>query len=377
MIGVVIHEVGHNFFPMIVNSDERQWTWMDEGLNSFVEYLTEELWDNKYPSKKGAAYTITDYMKLPKNELEPVMSNSENIVRFGPNAYTKPATALNILRETIMGRKLFDYAFKEYARRWEFKHPTPADFFRTMGDASGENLDWFWRGWFYGIEPCDISLDSVKVAKADLNGKMPQFNRRQARKVDAPAVNEFDDISKIRNREDKNIKFYVDKDTSVRDFYYKYDRGLAAVDTTKFNNMSKELAVPQQSAMAEAMTDEDKTKYAGKYFYQLDFTNKGGLVMPIIVEFTFADGTKTVDRIPAQIWRLNEKHASKFYIQDKEVASIKLDPMRETADIDETNNYWGKMPEPSKFQVFKQKISAAAARGQSVGVNPMQVSGSK
>jgi hypothetical protein len=377
MIGVIIHEVGHNFFPMIVNSDERQWTWMDEGLNSFVEYLTEELWDNKYPSKKGAAYTIVDYMKLPKNELEPIMSNSENIVRFGPNAYTKPATALNILRETIMGRQLFDYAFKEYARRWEFKHPTPADFFRTMGDASGENLDWFWRGWFYGTEPCDISLDSVKVAKADLNGNAPDFGRRAARKVDAPTVNTFDDISKIRNREDKSIKFYVDRDTAVHDFYYKYDRGLAAVDTMKFNNMTKEMATPQRSAMAEAFTDEDKTKYAGKYFYQLDFSNKGGLVMPIIVEFTYADGTKQVDRIPAQIWRLNEKHVSKFYVQDKEVASIKLDPMRETADIDETNNYWGKMPEPSKFQVFKQKVNAAAARGQSIGVNPMQVSGSK
>lgn len=377
MIGVVIHEVGHNFFPMIVNSDERQWTWMDEGLNSFMEYLTEELWDNKYPSKKGAAYTIVDYMKLPKNELEPIMSNSENIVRFGPNAYTKPATALNILRETIMGRKLFDYAFKEYAKRWEFKHPTPADFFRTMSDASGENLDWFWRGWFYNIEPCDISLDSVKVAKADLNGKAPQFNRRGARKVDAPAVNDFDDISKIRNREDKNIKFYVDRDTSVRDFYYKYDRGLAAVDTTKFNSMTKEMTPPQRSAEAEAMTDEDKTKYAGKYFYQLNFSNKGGLVMPIIVEFTYADGTKSIDRIPAQIWRLNEKNCSKFYVQDKEVASIKLDPMRETADIDESNNYWGKMPSPSKFAIFKQKVNAAAARGQSVGVNPMQVSGSK
>jgi hypothetical protein len=162
MIGVVIHEVGHNFYPMIINSDERQWSWMDEGLNSFVEYLAEELWDNKFPSKKGAAYTIVDYMKLPKNELEPIMSNSENIVRFGPNAYTKPATGLNILRETIMGRKLFDYAFKEYAKRWAFKHPTPADLFRTMEDASGEDLDWFWRGWFYGTDPVDISLDSVK-----------------------------------------------------------------------------------------------------------------------------------------------------------------------------------------------------------------------
>ncbi len=377
MIGVIIHEVGHNFFPMIVNSDERQWTWMDEGLNSFVEYLTEELWDNKYPSKKGAAYTIVDYMKLPKNELEPIMTNSENIVRFGPNAYTKPATGLNILRETIMGRQLFDFAFKEYARRWEFKHPTPADFFRTMEDASGENLDWFWRGWFYGTEPCDISLDSVKAAKADLNADASKFmNRRPApAKVDAPSLNGYDDISKIRNREDKKIKFYVDRDTAVHDFYYKYDRGLAAVDTVKFSSMTKALATPQRSMEAEAFTDDDRSKYAGKYFYELNFSNKGGLVMPIIVEFTFVDGTKIIDRIPAQIWRLNEKHVSKFYVQDKEVKSIKLDPMRETADIDESNNYWGGTPQLSKFAIFKQKTNAAAARGQTTGVNPMQVSG--
>jgi hypothetical protein len=382
MIGVIIHEVGHNFFPMIVNSDERQWTWMDEGLNSFVEYLTEELWDNKFPSKKGAAYTIVDYMKLPKNELEPIMSNSENIVRFGPNAYTKPATALNILRETIMGRQLFDFAFKEYARRWEFKHPTPADFFRTMGDASGENLDWFWRGWFYNIEPCDISLDSVKVAKADLNGNPPpQFGRgpgapgANSNKVAAPIVNNFDDISKIRNREDKTIKFYVDRDTTVRDFYWRYDRGLASVDSSKFRDMTKAKTMADRAP--EPFTDEEKAKFANKFFYELNFSNKGGLVMPIIVQFTYTDGTKMIDRIPAQIWRLNEKHASKFYVQDKEVASILLDPYRETADIDETNNYWGKLPEPSKFQVFKQKVAAGAARGQSTGVNPMQVGSGK
>lgn len=376
MIGVIIHEVGHNFFPMIVNSDERQWTWMDEGLNSFVEYLTEELWDNKFPSKKGAAYTQVDYMKLPKDELEPIMTNSENIVRFGPNAYTKPATALNILRETIMGRQLFDFAFKEYARRWEFKHPTPADFFRTMEDASGENLDWFWRGWFYGTDACDISLDSVKVAKADLEGNPPtQFGgRRQPaadNKVAAPIVNNFDDISKVRNREDKKIHFYVDRDTTVRDFYWKYDRGLAAVDSSKFRDMTKAKTMADRAP--EPFTAEDKQKYANKFFYQLNFSNKGGLVMPIIVQFTYADGTKQIDRIPAQIWRLNEKHVSKFYVQDKEVASIQLDPYRETCDIDETNNYWGKLPEPSKFQVFKQR-AAAGARGQSTGINPMQVS---
>jgi hypothetical protein len=376
MIGVIIHEVGHNFFPMIVNSDERQWTWMDEGLNSFVEYLTEELWDNKFPSKKGAAYTIVDYMKLPKNELEPVMTNSENIVRFGPNAYTKPATALNILRETIMGRKLFDYAFKEYAHRWAFKHPTPADLFRTMEDASGEDLDWFWRGWFYGTDPVDISLDSVKYAKADLNGKLPEMRQRGGTpKVAPPAVNSFEDISKVRNRTDNTIKFQTDKDTATQDFYWKYDRGMVTVDTVKFAAMVKAQPAPQAFA-TDPLTEADKANYNSKYFYELNFSNKGGLVMPIIVEFTFKDGTKWTDRIPAQIWRLNEKTASKFYIHDKEVASIKLDPMRETADIDESNNYWGKMPEPSKFQLFKQK-AGGPARGQSVGTNPMQVSASK
>jgi hypothetical protein len=382
MIGVIIHEVGHNFFPMIVNSDERQWTWMDEGLNSFVEYLTEELWDNKFPSKKGAAYTIVDYMKLPKNELEPIMTNSEDIVRFGPNAYTKPATALNILRETIMGRKLFDFAFKEYAKRWEFKHPTPADFFRTMEDASGENLAWFWRGWFYNTDPCDIALDSVKVAKADLEGNIPpQFTRPAGapgvnpNKVASPIVNNYEDISKVRNREDKKIQFYVDRDTTVRDFYWKYDRGLASVDSSKFRDMTKAKTLAPRTP--EPFTDEDKAKYANKYFYELNFSNKGGLVMPIIVQFTYTDGTRQIDRIPAQIWRLNELHVSKFYVQDKEVASILLDPYRETADIDESNNYWGKLPEPSKFQVFKQKVAAGGARGQSVGVNPMQVGSGK
>lgn len=374
MLGVVIHEVGHNFFPMIVNSDERQWTWMDEGLNSFIEYLTEELWDNKFPSKKGPAYTIVNYMKLPKDQLEPVMSNSENIVNFGPNAYSKPATGLNILRETIMGRELFDYAFKEYAKRWAFKHPTPADFFRTMEDASGEDLDWFWRGWFYGTDPVDISLDSVRYAKPDFAtptnaGGGNRFNRPSGIRVDPPAVNAFEDISKIRNRENSNIKFYTDQDLAARDFYWKYDRGLATVDTTL---APKAMPAPARLPMEE-FTAAEKEAYSNKYFYELNFSNKGGLVMPIIVEFTFKDGTKSIDRIPVQIWRLNEQKTSKFYVQDKEVASIKIDPMRETADIDEKNNFWGGSATPSKFQLFKMRSGAAPARGQSVGSNPMQL----
>ena len=364
MLGVVIHEVGHNFFPMIINSDERQWTWMDEGLNTFCEYLTEELYDNKFPVTRGPAYTIRDYMKLPKDQLEPIMTNSEDIVGFGPNAYSKPATGLNILRETVMGRQLFDYAFKEYARRWAFKHPTPADFFRTMEDASGEDLDWFWRGWFYGIEACDISLDTVKYFKADVNA-IPSLTKDSTvmRGLDKPRVNSFEDLSKIRNREDKNITFLTDADTSLRDFYWKYDRNIEKYDSTKY--------AVTMSPQTEALDADGKAKYENKNVYELTFSNKGGLVMPIIVEWTFKDGTKEVDRIPAQVWRLNEKKVVKTFVKDKEVASIKLDPMRETADIDESNNSWGTIAEPTKFQMFKAK--QGAARGQTQGnINPMQ-----
>ena len=365
MLGVVIHEVGHNFFPMIINSDERQWSWMDEGLNTFVEYLTEELWDNKFPSRRGPAGSITDYMKLPKEQLEPIMTNSENIVQFGPNAYSKPATGLNILRETIMGRELFDYAFKEYARRWAFKHPEPADFFRTMEDASGEDLDWFWRGWFYSTEVCDISLDSVKYAKPDLTAVQNETKESTVKRtIDKPQVPTFDDISKIRNRDDKKINFQTDVDTSIRDFYWRYARGIEPYDTNKFD-----IKIP--ASKPEGLTDAEKEKYGIKNMYELTFSNKGGLVMPIIVEWTYKDGSKEVERIPAQVWRLNESKVVKTFIKDKEVASIKLDPLRETADINESNNSWNTIPEPSKFTVYKQ-TQAGRRGGGGQGGNPMQ-----
>ena len=367
MLGVIIHEVGHNFFPMIINSDERQWSWMDEGLNTFVEYLTEELWDNKFPSKRGPAHTIVDYMKLPKDQLEPIMSNSENIIQFGPNAYSKPATGLNILRETIMGRELFDKAFKTYAKRWAFKHPEPADLFRTMEDASGEDLDWFWRGWFYSTDPVDIAIDKVTVATPDFDGKA---NAREFKyKVEKPALNDFEDISKIRNREDKKITFYTDKDTSTQDFYWRYDRGLENVDTTKEYTIKGEAA--------ENLTEKEREKFKNLIGYQIDFSNKGGLVMPIILEFTFEDGSKLNDKISAQIWRKNEKSVSKTYFFDKKLKSIQLDPMKETADIDTSNNFWGTFSEPTKFQVFKDR-QQQRARGAAAGmVNPIQAAGKK
>ncbi|MCU0374571.1 MAG: M1 family metallopeptidase [Chitinophagaceae bacterium] len=363
MLGVVIHEVGHNFFPMIVNSDERQWSWMDEGLNTFVQYLTEELWDNKYPSRRGPAWGIVDYMKLPKDQLEPIMTNSENIVQFGPNAYSKPATGLNILRETIMGRELFDFAFREYARRWAFKHPEPADLFRTMEDASAVDLDWFWRGWFYGIDPVDIALDSVReFTLEEVAAREPQVQKRKI-PIAKPQVNSFEDVSKIRNREDKTIKFATDEDTSLRDFYWYYARGLKKIDDS-----------PAEIEMAGSvpMTGDELNEYRNKFFYEVHLTNKGGLVMPLILEFTYEDGTKDVEKVPAEIWRLNENNVTKVFVKNKKVVKIVQDPMRETADINENNNVWpGGKSEPSRFQMFK-----GGGRNRNAGSggvpNPMQ-----
>ncbi|EDM36028.1 putative aminopeptidase [Pedobacter sp. BAL39] len=353
MIGVIIHEVGHNFFPMIVNSDERQWSWMDEGLNTFCQYLAEQEWDNNYPSQRGPASKITDYMKMPKDQLEPIMTNSENIINFGANAYAKPATALNILRETVMGRELFDYAFKEYAKRWAFKHPAPADLFRTMEDASAVDLDWFWRGWFFGTDAVDIALNDVRAYR------MNTMNAAVENKQDQQAYNQGNYIiTRERNRAE-GIKFAVEQDTSLLDFYNKFDRF----------EVSKTADQEFQQYLLSLTEEERKLYESKKNFYELDFSNEGGLVMPIIIEWTFKDGTKEVDKIPAYIWRKDEHKVTKVFAKDKEVIAVQLDPYRETADINEDNNAWPRKAKPSRFELFKQQ---QAPRGSSSGSNPMQ-----
>ena len=339
-IGVIIHEVGHNYFPMIINSDERQWSWFDEGINTFVQYLAQEEFDNDYPTRRGAPANIVEYMSLPKDELEPIMTNSENIVNFGSNAYAKPATALNILRETVMGRELFDYAFKEYCRRWAFKHPTPADFFRTMEDASGVDLDWFWRGWFYSIDAVDISLDSINWYKVDLENNPEKLVDNEIKKIEKPR----ETISKIRNRE-AGIKFAVDEDPNLKDFYNSY-RPWETADSIKVTTTYK---------YEETFSPEEKQeRFGNKNFYELFFSNKGGLVMPIILEWTFEDGTTEVERIPVEIWRKSEYKISKVFVKDKVVTAIRLDPFQETADIDESNNNWPVRQVPSRFQIYKK-----------------------
>ncbi|WP_319480564.1 M1 family metallopeptidase [uncultured Draconibacterium sp.] len=354
MIGVIIHEVGHNFFPMIVNSDERQWTWMDEGLNTFVQLLTEQEWEPGYPSSRGVAANIVPYMSGDKKFISPVMTNSESVWNLGSNAYAKPSTALNILRETVMGRELFDYAFKEYAQRWMFKHPTPADFFRTMEDASGVDLDWFWRGWFFTTDHCDISMENVKWYQADT--KNPEVEKPLKKATDEEAATS---ITTIRNKtlaEDT----YRAKNPEAADFYTTYDEyKVTKEDKAEYDRFVKSLS------------DEEKELLgANLNFYQIDFKNLGGLVMPVILKFEFTDGTEDVQYIPAEIWRKNNEEVSKVFMFSKEVEQITLDPYRETADTDLNNNFWPTRKQPTRFELYKSRYGGGRYTGGAQ--NPMQ-----
>ncbi|MBD0402236.1 M1 family metallopeptidase [Flammeovirga sp. EKP202] len=337
MLSVIIHEVGHNYFPMIVNSDERQWTWMDEGLNSFLQFVAEQEWEEGYPSREGFPELIIDYMKGDPAGISPIMTNSESIHQFGYNAYSKPATALNILRETIMGRELFDYAFKEYARRWKFKHPTPADFFRTMEDASGVDLDWFWRGWFYTTEPCDISIENVTFK--ELNTKDPTIEekkRKELRSSKAPTITEL-------HNEEVGLVTRVEKKKELEDFYNSYD----PLDKTASEEK-------QFKRYQSSLTKEDKAWLQEEHFvYQIDFKNVGGLIMPIILQKVYEDGTSEKVYIPAEVWRKNNESVTKVFVEKKKVVSFVLDPNRETADIDTYNNYFPREEQVNRFQLYK------------------------
>jgi hypothetical protein len=323
MMSVIAHEVGHNFFPMIVNSDERQWTWMDEGLNSFMEYIALIEWDPNFPADRGPAKKIVPYMSGDEKGLEPIMSNSESIRQFGNNAYGKPAAALNILRETIMGKELFDYAFKTYANRWKFKHPTPEDFFRTMEDASAFDLDWYWRGWFYTTDNVDIGIKEVK--KYFVSNEAPK------------GTDEFLKSRRRRNRIEGQMVYMVAEGSES--FKPEYNKPFSIKNSTTLNEY-----------VEKTFTKEEQAKLKSpKYFYQVTFDKPGGLVMPILVELTFADGTKENHHFPAQIWRMNDKEANRTFASDKEVTKIVIDPKLETADIDVTNNTWPKEVVKSKF----------------------------
>ena len=339
MIGVIIHEIGHNFFPMIVNSDERQWAWMDEGLTTFVQYLAEQEFGEKYPdiiypnknfpSDRGPADMITDYMSVDQNFLAPIMSNPENVYSLGPNAYGKPATALNILRETIMGKDLFDYAFKTYSKRWMFKHPTPEDFFRTMEDASAVDLDWFWRGWFYTTDYVDISIKEFNQYYVSPNPSEELTNYLQ------------NDIGIPRNRWRPLV------------FFDKFEND----DDNKKENEAIENSKLLNNYLKENYTEEEiQNLEIPKYFYEIVFEKPGGLVMPIIIDIKYEDGDVQRKTYPAQVWRKNDNEVRKLITSDKKISEIVLDPEKETADIDNRNNSWPRKKEGTDFDKFKAKI---------------------
>ncbi len=352
MIGVIIHEVGHNFFPMIVNSDERQWAWMDEGLNTFCQYLAEKEWDYNYPTRRGEPNQITEYMSSDPSVLSPIMTSSENIIGLGPNAYAKPATALNILRETIMGRELFDHAFKEYANRWKFKSPTPSDFFRTMEDASGVDLDWFWKGWFYGTEPVDQDLVSVDWFSIDTQN--PEIEKELARKQ---AAIKQGTISKQRDLANKGTTV-VAQDSTMADFYNRYDPfKVTDADRQKYEQYLASLSQSERDLVT-----------GNPNFYTLTIKNKGGLVMPVIVKMDFEDGTDSTVVFPAEIWRFNDSQVNKVLTTKKKVVQWTLDPYFQIADIDTGNNTFPRVAKPTRFQIFKQQQLRRPA-------NPMQTEG--
>ena len=322
MISVIIHEVGHNFFPMIVNSDERQWGWMDEGLDSFVQYLAEQEFEQDYPSRRGEPSKIIRYMSGDQDFLSPIMSNPENVFQLGPNAYSKPATALNILRETIMGPELFDFSFKTYAKRWKFKHPTPEDFFRTMEDASAVDLDWFWRGWFYSTDVVDIGVKSVDNYIV---------SEKPSKEIDSI-------LSKYgMTANDLNPTVFMDKNPN---------------DLLESSEMESDLTSSFEG-LDVALGDDKKLP---KYFYEIKFEKPGGLVMPIIVDYTYEDGTKERIKYPVQIWRKNDSIVKRLITSDKKLIGVELDPDAETADINLNNNSWPEKNTISDFDKFKEKI---------------------
>lgn len=339
LIGVIIHEIGHNYFPMIVNSDERQWAWMDEGLNSFVQSLAQYEWDIDYPVRRGPAHKIVDYMKGDKSKISPIMTDPESVYQLGNNAYRKPAAALTILRETIMGRELFDYSFKTYANRWKFKHPSPADFFRTMEDASAVDLDWFWRGWFFTNDHVDLAIDKVKWYRLD--DKNPETLMQSKKEAD---VIDKKNITYLRNSK-SDSETVVERNPEMKDFYDSYNE----------YEVSENKKKSHQRYLSSLDNEEKSLLNAGKQYYQMNFKAIGGLYMPIILRFEFEDGTESYEKIPAEIWKYNDSIVSKVFVFNKTLKEVELDPFRETADTNRDNNYWPKRIEPSSFQLYKRR----------------------
>ena len=350
LIGVVIHEIGHIYFPMTVNSDERQWTWMDEGLNSFLDSVAGYEWDPDIYWTRSLPRDLIPYM-VSENQV-PIMTQSDSILQIGPNAYGKPSAALHLLRDTILGRELFDFAFKEYSRRWKFKRPTPADFFRTMEEASGVDLDWFWRGWFYTTDHVDISLDRVYSLRLDTLNPDIDFDRRRQEDADKPSK------VGVTLNEAEGLPIWVEENPDVTDFYDENDIYTATnVDRNDYNKMLAKLKPVERAALERAVKED-------KAYYMLEFSNIGGLVTPILLQVEFADGTQEKITVPAEIWRRNARKVHKLLVFEKgtEIKQITVDPNWETGDADIENNYYPRRIIPSRIETFKSQDEPSFVR---------------
>ena len=342
LISVVIHEVGHNWFPMIVNSDERRWTWMDEGLNSFLQYLAEREWEEDYPSRRGEPDAMVSYMTSSKQV--PIMTHSDLIHQFGNNAYGKPATALNVLRESVLGRELFDFAFREYSQRWMFKRPEPFDFFRSLEDASGVDLDWFWNGWFYSTAHCDIAIEDVEYWQ--VSSQDPVIEKaieKRLEKEKAPS------ISDLRN---KSLPLRADRFPELKDFYNSYDP-LQVTDDDR----------DDYKKLTESLTDEERDLLKlTDHFYRVKLRNVGGLISPVTLVTEDESGDETTHHIPAEIWRRNADMVEYAIQSSAPIKKFSLDPHRQNPDSNRDNDEFPRSLKPSRFKLTKDEL----------GKNPMQ-----
>ena len=345
LIGVIIHEIGHIYFPMIVNSDERQWTWMDEGINTFLEYLAELEWEEnymQYDTHMSILDQIASYMK--GDGQVPIMTQSDSVLQFGPNAYTKPAAALVVLRETVLGRELFDYAFREYARRWKFKRPTPADFFRTMEDASGVDLDWFWRGWFYSTDHVDVDIAAIREYRVSSGD--PDRELAAQRKLDEILYRE--PLEQIRNREE-GLKTRIERVEGLEDFYNSHDKYTPSnKQRNEYATKLKDLEPWERRVLARAVKEN-------QYVYFIDFKNVGGLVSPLPLRFEYASGDIEEMMIPAEIWRRNGEQITRLHIASEPLVSVDLDPRQQTGDVDRSNNSFPRKMVPSRLELYKRE----------------------
>lgn len=311
---VLTHEVGHNWFPLIVNSDERAWTWMDEGLTSYLETLATLEWSGDYTTRPNLPAMLGAEREATGRQ--PPMTPANAVVDLFPTQYHRPAAALQVLRELVLGRETFDRAFRAYARAWMFKRPTPGDFFRTINQESGADLDWFWRAWFFSTDHVDLSLERVAALR---------LVAVPADAIPAPAdATPPANLTVLRNAAEGR-RLMVEQVPRLADAYDRIpERTLAG-------------ATPSAHAVVDVQRTLDALGQGG-VFYELDIRNRGGVVSPVPIRIDYRDGTSERYVVPVELWFGDTKRAQHILWRAKSIRSVTLDPDAATGDVDRGNN---------------------------------------